>query len=147
MKKLAWMILFGSVGLTGCKKNVGVDLGLELESQLTILELEWTGNAVSDGKIGTLGVPIRLTNPTEETVQVSNLKLEIISKGERRCGETKALDRSIAPGGKIKMRIDIECHMSDLGAGFDVNGSVSVDSENGDPASLAISKSGLRVHN
>jgi hypothetical protein len=147
MKKFALIMLLGSVALIGCKKNTGVDLGMELESQLTILELEWKGNTVSDGKIGTLGVPIRLTNPTEETVQVSNLNLEIHAKGERRCSETKALERTIEPGGKIKMRIDVECQWSDIGTGFEANGTVSVDSENGEPATLTISQSGLRVHN
>ena len=142
MKKVALVFLLGGLSLVGCKKTV--DLGLALGEEITLLDMEWT--AIQKGERGTLGVPVRLTNPTEETVKVSELKLDIHSGGKRQCGETKALDRTVDPGGSIKMRIDIVCAWYDLQSGFSAEGSISVNSENGDPASLVISKDKLRVH-
>ena len=140
---VVWMVL-GGVALIGCKKSVPLDLGMELGEQITILEPEW--QADPKGERGKLGVPVRLTNPTDEAVNVSQLKVDIISGGKRQCGETKSLERSIEPGGKIKMRIDIVCHWDDLKSGFRAEGGISVDSESADAAVLAIAQDNVRVH-
>ena len=133
MNKVVLMVILGGLSLVGCKKKaVVVDLGMELGEQITILEMEWVPDP--KGERGKLGVPVRLTNPTEETVQVTELKLDIHSGDKRQCGETKPLERTIAPGGKIKMRVDIVCHWDDLAKGFRAEGSVAVDSANGEPA-------------
>jgi hypothetical protein len=144
MKRVVLMIVLGGLSLVGCKKAVVLDLGLELGEQITILEMEWVADP--KGERGKLGVPVRLTNPTGETVQVSELKLDIHSEGKLQCGETKALERTIEPGGKIKMRLDIVCHWDDLASGFRAEGSISVDSDSGEPATLVIDQAGLRVH-
>jgi hypothetical protein len=142
MRYLVAMLAMGTLCLGGCKKSV--DLGLSLGEQVTVLELEWAPD--EKGERGKLGVPVRLSNPTEEPVHVSKLSLAISSGGKSQCNESKDLDRTIEAGGQIKMRLDIVCHWEDLAAGFSADGAITVDSDGGEPFELAISEASLRVH-
>lgn len=143
MRTLALGLVLGGIALTGCKKTVAVDLGVELGEQVTILEPVW--EADPKGERGKLGVPVRLVNVTDETVSVSQLKVDIISSSERQCGETKSLERTIATGGKIKMRIDIVCHWDDVKNGFRTEGGVTVSTATSEAAVLSLSKDNVKV--
>ena len=144
MRTVAVFVALGGLALVGCKKSVPVDLGMELGEQITVLEPMW--EADPKGERGKLGVPVRLTNPLEEAVSVSQLKVDVISGGKRQCGETKSLERSIEPGGKIKMRVDIVCHWNDLKSGFRAEVAIDVDSESAESAVLTMAQDNVQVH-